>query len=65
MSKLTKLQKKNERFAELCDSWEPKNKKDRKSKESNPFRQSNRKIDKRRGKSFHDLNRKRNEKEKG
>lgn len=63
MSKLTKLQKKNEYFAELCDSWEPK--KDKKSRESNPFRQSNRKIDKRRGKSFHDLNRKRNEKEKG
>lgn len=65
MSKPTKIQKKNEYFAELCDSFEPKNKKFKKSKESNPFRQSNRKIDKRRGKSFHDLNNKRNGKKEG
>jgi hypothetical protein len=58
MSKQTKTQRKNEYFAELCDEISG-NKKSQSSKE---LRSINRRIDKKRGKSKAQLDKKRNEK---
>lgn len=55
MSKQTKIQQKNEYFAKLCDEISG----NQKSQSSKELRSSNRRIDKRRGKSQRDLKKKR------
>jgi hypothetical protein len=58
MSKQTKIQQKNEYFAKLCDEISG----NQKSQSSKELRSINRRIDKRKGKSKFQLDKKRNEK---